>query len=130
MTSTYRLLTDTISEGRDFIRLIGKLGQAEFQEKFAKIGRGAVLGVASSVMLVFALVFLLLGLAEFIIEKGFPPYLAFLSVGGGLVLMSLILGLAAGLSLRNVNLRPERTIEQIRRLSAAANEENPHDRTS
>ncbi len=129
MTSTYRLLTDTITEGRDFIRLIGKLGQAELQEKAASIGRGAIFGVAASVLLVFALIFLLLGLAEFIVTKGIEPYLAFLIVGGGLVLLSLILTLAASLSLRNVNLRPERTIEQIRRLSALAHEEAPHERS-
>lgn len=117
---TFQLLTATIVEGVDFVRLLAKLARAELHEQIAKAGRGASLGVMAAGGFVLALVFLLLGIVELIVAWGLAVYAAFFLTGGALALLSIVFGLAARANFKSVTLRPELTLEQIRRFSAAS----------
>jgi Putative Actinobacterial Holin-X, holin superfamily III len=117
--STFQLLKDTFAEGVEFAVLLGRLARVEARQQIAKARRGSALGVAAAVGLLFAVLFLLLGLVELIIAYGVATYLAFFIVGGALALVSLLLGLVARATLKGVTLRPELALDQIRRLSAA-----------
>jgi Putative Actinobacterial Holin-X, holin superfamily III len=117
--STFQLLKETFAEGVDFAILLARLARVEARQQIAKASRGSALGLAAVVGLVFAVLFLLLGVVELIIAYGVATYLAFLIVGGALALVSLLLGLLARATLKGVTLRPDLALDQIRRLSAA-----------
>jgi hypothetical protein len=116
--STFQLLIDTLAEGSDFARMLMKLGRAEMQEQAAKAGRGSALAAAALLGLLLAGLFILLGIVELIIALGVSAYLAFFITGGALALISLIVGLIARASFKEVTLRPELMLNQIRQLSA------------
>ncbi len=122
MTSTYRVLINTIFEGQDFIKIIVKLARAELREQIAKMARGSAFGLAAVLLLLLALIFLLLGVVEGIIAYGLPSYAAFFIVGGGLIVLSLLLSLGALLNFKNLHLRPDRALDQIHQLSATNKE--------
>jgi len=124
--STFHLLIDTFAEGVDFVRLLVRLGSAELSEQVAKAGRGSALGAAAALGFLVAIVFLLLGAVELIIALGLPAYVAFFLTGGAVAILSLILGLVARASFKDVTLRPELMLEQIRGFVAAvATERHP-----
>jgi Putative Actinobacterial Holin-X, holin superfamily III len=116
--STFRLLIDTLSEGSGLARMLMKLGRAELQEQAAKAGRGSALAAAAVLGLLVAALFILLGIVEAIIALGVAAYLAFFITGGALLLISLLVGLIARASFKEVTLRPELMLNQIRQLSA------------
>jgi uncharacterized membrane protein YqjE len=122
ITSTYRVLIDTIFEGRDFIRIIVKLARAELQEQASKVVRGSTFGLAAVFLLLLALIFLLLGVAEVIIAYGWPSYVAFFIVGGSLIVLSIFLSLGALLCFKNFHLSPDRALDKIHKLSATHQE--------
>lgn len=125
---TYRLLTETFAESVDFARLLAKLARAEFAGQAGKAGRGSAFGMAALFALCVAVVFLLLGAVEWLIALGYAAHLAFFLVGGGVLVIGLLLGLAARASFKDVTLRPTRTLEQIRRFSAATHQDRSDER--
>jgi hypothetical protein len=128
--STYRSLADTWGESIDFARLLARLARAELAGQAGKAGRGSAFGVAAVLALFVAIVFLLLGAVEWLIANGFAAHLAFFLVGGGVLAIGLLMGVAAYLSIKDVTLRPTRTLEQIRRFSAATSQGRSDERES
>jgi hypothetical protein len=116
--STFQLLIDTLAEGSDFARLLMKLGRAELQEQAAKAGRGSALAAIAVLGILIAALFILIGVVELLIAQGIAAYLAFFITGGVLVLISLLIGLIARASFKEVTLRPELMLNQIRQFSA------------
>jgi hypothetical protein len=120
--STYRLLTDTFGEGLDFAQLLFKLARAELVGQVGKAGRGSMLALAAVLALFIAAIFSLLGCVALMVAYGVAAHIAFFTIGGVILVIGLALGLAARASFKRVTLRPDRTLEQVRRFSAAARE--------
>ncbi len=97
-----------------------ELAKAEVADKVSKLARGAAVGVAAGVFLVFALVFFLHALAWLITDAlGEPPWTGYAIVVGILVLLAALAGFLAFRWLRKATPpTPELAIEEARRTRA------------
>lgn len=120
--STYQLLTDTFAESIGFTRILLKLARAELIGQFSKAGRGSAFGLAAVMAVSIGVVFLLLGAVALMIAYGLAAYLAFFVMGGGLLMIGLLLGLASRSCFKGITLQPDRTLDQMRRFSVAVHE--------
>ena len=100
------------------------LAKAELSAKLASLIRGLVVGLVAGIFLVVAVLFLLHGLAWALFSWLFSDvYWGYLTVAGGLFLLAGLAGyVAARLVKRNINPKPERAVEQARRIKDAVAE--------
>jgi hypothetical protein len=119
--SLSKLLGESVDQLSELFQVEIQLAQAELSEKVANAGRGAIYLIAAAVFAIPVVTLLLVALALGIRDwSGTSLALAFFIAA----LVGLAFGLACGFAALNYlkakNLRPDITMEQIRRDVAAA----------
>ena len=116
------LFSDAVGQ---LAKLIGNefaLARAELAEKTGQTGRAAALMGAGAVIMIPALVMLLTAAASALMHAGLSDPVAYLIVGGGAALLSVLLILVGINRLSGEALKPTATIDAIERDKAAARE--------
>lgn len=111
--SVGELVRDVSTHVSTLVRGEIELARTEVTGAVKKGARGAAFFGAAAFVLIFALIFLLISLAEGLVQLGFYRWLAYLTVW---LLLIVIAAVAAFLGLRAVKKvrKPERTIETIK----------------
>jgi uncharacterized membrane protein YqjE len=107
-----------------------ELAKAEVTEKATKLAKGAVVGVAAGVFLVFALIFVLMGCAWllyfYLPVPDFAYFWGFFAMGAILVVLGVIAGLiAAKVVKRSAPPMPTMAIEEAHKIKATVSAPAP-----
>ena len=118
--STPALIGDAIKQATDLVTAELQLARLEVTEKILK----AVLSVAgivgAGVFILVALIFLLQGLVELLVQLAhWPAFAASFAVGGAIAIVALLAILLAARNLSASRLMPNRTIRQVRQVVGA-----------
>lgn len=118
--STPALIGDAIKQATDLVTAELQLARLEVTEKILK----AVLSVAgivgAGVFILVALIFLLQGLVELLVQLAhWPAFAASFAVGGAIAIVALLAILLAARNLSAARLMPNRTIRQVRQVVGA-----------
>ena len=98
------------------------LARAEIADKIGQAGRGAGMVAAGAVILTPALTLILLAIATWITGFGASPGVAYLVTGvGAVVLAGIVIAIGMG-RLSGEQLKPQTTIDEMRRNSASIRE--------
>jgi Putative Actinobacterial Holin-X, holin superfamily III len=118
-----QLFTDLFEQFTNLFRKEITLARVELSENVTAAAIGIGLLIAATCLLTPALVILLEAAVAGLNEAGFAPYWSALIVGGAAILVGIILVLIGISRLRVKRLVPSKTIEQLRRDAALAQEE-------
>lgn len=119
--SLSRLLGDALDQLGALFQTEIRLAEAEMSEKVANAGRGVAFLVAATIFLVPVVTLLFIALALWLREaSGMSLPLSFVAAAAIGALIGLILAFVGRKQLRPENLRPDVTLDQIRRDIAAA----------
>lgn len=105
------------------IRQEFQLLRAEISQRVTRFALSAALLCGGLVVLLVALIVALQALAHLLIEQGFPVSTAFFIVAGGTMALAGVMLLIGLWGLRLRNLKPSRTLEQVRRDIAAVKDQ-------
>jgi hypothetical protein len=97
----------------DLMRTEGMLARTEMSEKMTHMGTGLALLVSGAILAMPALVILLSAAVAALMDNGWAPWWASLLVGGLSLLLGLFLLSLGANWLRNGNLIPNRTLQQL-----------------
>lgn len=106
-----QLVADSLDDVRAIIQHEKALAKAEIARAAKAGGIGAGLLAGGVAMLSLAAVYLLIAVAEALVDAGMTRWGAFLVVGGALLLIGLVLAAVGALMLKKVS-GPTRTVEQ------------------
>jgi predicted phage tail protein len=90
-----------------------ELARVEAGQKVGQITRGGVALVVGGAVLFVGILFLMLA-GTYGLEKVVEPWMAALIVGGAVLLVGVIMLLKGISNMRNLNLKPERTMETLK----------------
>jgi xanthine/uracil permease len=90
-----------------------ELARVEASQKVGQITRGAVALAIGGVVLFTGILFLMLS-GTFGLSKVLQPWLSALIVGGVVLLIGVIMLLKGASNMKNLNLKPERTLETLK----------------
>lgn len=107
------LFQNIVGNIQDIIRLELRLARAEIEEEASKASRPALALGAGAVILFYALGFILLAVV-YALSTVMTVWLAALLVGGFLFLVAGALIFSGGMSLKQINLVPEKTVESLK----------------
>lgn len=115
--STPALIGDAIKQATDLVTAELQLARLEVTEKLLK----AVLSVAgivgAGIFILVALIFLLQGLVELLVQLAhWPSFAASFAVGGGIAIIALLAIVLAARNLSAARLMPNRTIRQVQQV--------------
>lgn len=111
--STPSLIGDAIRQSTELFTTEIALVRLEATEKLTLALLSVASLVVAAIFIIVALIFLLQGLVELLIHKGFAPFEASFMIGGVITLVALIAVLVAVRNLSATRLKPSRTIGQI-----------------
>ena len=131
--STVDLVGDVLSQATTLLRQEGRLARAEVSEKISQATGGFTLLLVGAVLLIPALVILLDALVLALVAREFSPTAAALLVGGIALVFGAVLVLVGKNRLAPSNLAPTRTVHQLQRDAATAQDQikaTPYVRTN
>jgi Putative Actinobacterial Holin-X, holin superfamily III len=105
-----------------------ELAKAEVTEKITRLAKGAVVGIASGIFVVTALLFILHGFAWLFWFEVTPGsgYWGYFVVAGALILLGVVAGLAAGRAVRSgAPPTPTMAIDEARKIREAVTSSPP-----
>ena len=109
------IIGDLLRQLTSLFRSEGQLARTEVSEKLQSLGGALALVAAGFVVLLPATIILLEAGAAALVQAGFTPAMAALSVGAAVLLVGIVL-LINGLNrLKTINLVPDRTLRQLQR---------------
>ncbi len=111
--SVGELVRDASTHVSTLVRGEIELAKTEVTGAVKKGALGAAFFVVAGVVLLFSLIFLLISLAEGLVQLGFYRWLAYLTVWLLLVVIAAVAGLLGLRAVKKVR-KPERTIETIK----------------
>ena len=114
-----QLVADATNDISSIMRSEVALAKAEMSADAKKAGLGAGMFATAGVFAFLALILLLISAAYGLVAAGLAPWLAFLIVGGALLLFGAILVLVGKRNLGNVKGKPERAIKSAQDTIAA-----------
>lgn len=117
------LLGDLLTQVSNLLRQEGRLARAEISEKIAQAAGAIVLLLAGAILMIPATVILFDAGVQALVDAGLTPALSALVVGGGAFLLGLILVLVGKSRLAPRHLAPSRTVHQLQRDAAIAQEQ-------
>lgn len=112
--STPSLIGDAIRQSTELVSAELQLARLELTEKMIKavVSVAGILG--ATIFIIVALIFLLQGLVELLVQLAhWPPFAASFAVGGGIAVLALVAILLAARNLSGAKLKPNRTIRQV-----------------
>jgi len=109
------IIGDLLRELTSLFRSEGQLARTEVSEKLQNLGSALGLVAAGFVILLPATIILLEAGVAALIQVGFSPAIAALSVGGAVLLVGLVLLMMGVNRLKRVNLVPDKTLRQLQR---------------
>jgi hypothetical protein len=112
--STIGLVTDALSQVALLFQTELRLVRAEFREKFAEVMGNAAFVGAGLVFLLTALIFVLQSLVSWLEVAGLPDEWGYLVVGLAAGILGAVLLSKGVKSIQQINVVPERTVEQVR----------------
>ncbi len=118
-----QLFTDLIEQVTSLLGKEVRLARAELSENVTSAAMGIAFIVGGAVLMIPALVILLEAAVAALNEAGFAPYWSALIVGGAAILIGIVLALVGINRLKVKRLAPTKTIEQLRRDAALAQDE-------
>jgi uncharacterized membrane protein YqgA involved in biofilm formation len=121
------IVTDLLGQLTTLVRQESKLARVEVSEKISQAALGLALIVGGAVLLMPALVILLEAAVAALMTAGFAAHWSALIVGGGVLVLGLIFVLVGVNRLKAENLMPNRTIHQLRRDAAVAEQQMRRD---
>jgi hypothetical protein len=116
-----------LQEGAVFLRAALLLARAEMTQGLTRLVRGVALGAGAVLCLLLGLVFLLIGLTLFIISRGVAADIAFVGVGGVLLLVFAFLASWARILMRNGSIVPRHAIAELNDTLRAARDTPPRE---
>lgn len=111
--STPSLIGSAINQATELLTTEIALVRLEATEKLTLALVSVVSLAAAAVFIIVALIFLLQGVVELLINQGLPPFGASFIVGGAVALVALIAAILAARNLSAARLKPNRTLGQI-----------------
>jgi hypothetical protein len=114
-----QLVADATQDISSIARSEIALAKAEMKADAQKVGVGAGMFVAAGTFAFLALILLLISAAYGLVAAGLAPWLAFLIVGGVLLLLGVILVLVGKNSVSSAKGKPERAIKSTQDTIAA-----------
>lgn len=117
------IVTDLLSQLTTLVRKESQLARVEMSEKISQAALGLAFVIAGAVLLMPAFVILLEAAVAGVMKAGLEAHWAALIVGGGVLLLGLILVLVGVNRLKAKNLIPNKTIHQLRRDAAVAEQQ-------
>jgi hypothetical protein len=109
-----QLVSDASRDLSTIVRAEVALGKAEVKRDVVAGVAGAAMFVVAAVFAFLALILLLIAAAYGLVAAGFAPWLAFLVVGGALLVIGLLLALIGKSRLGRIS-PPERTIRSTKK---------------
>jgi uncharacterized membrane protein YqjE len=110
------IVTEVSEKASQLVREEVELAKVEIQQKIAKLARGAAVGVAAGVFLVFMFTFLLHTLAWFLVDAlDSSIWVGFAITTGLLLLLAALAGFLAARWLRSGAPTPDLAIEEAKR---------------
>jgi hypothetical protein len=122
-----QLVSDASKDLSTIVRSEVALAKAEVKRDVAAAAVGAAMFVVAGVFAFLALILLLIAAAYGLVAAGLSPWLAFLIVGGALLLVGLLLALFGKWRLGKIK-PPERTIRTTKETVAALKQRGSSDR--
>jgi len=107
------VLSDIVGDIQSIVRAEIRLATVEVREELAKARQGAAMLVAAGVVLVMAAGLALLA-AVYALAMVWPPWAAALAVAGAVAVAGGILAATGINRMRDVNLRPQKTVDTVR----------------
>jgi len=114
-----QLVADATNDISSIMRSEVALAKAEITADAKRAGLGAGMFAAAAIFAFLALILLLISAAYGLVAAGLAPWLAFLIVGGALLLVGTILVFVGKRNLDNVKGKPERAIKSTQDTIAA-----------
>lgn len=114
-----QLVADATNDISSIMRSEVALAKAEISADAKRAGLGAGMFATAGVFAFLALILLLISAAYGLVAAGLAPWLAFLIVGGALLLFGVTLVLVGKRNLGNVKGKPERAIKSAQDTIAA-----------
>lgn len=113
--SLSQLIVDLQRESTTLVRDEVALMRAEVNEKVAQVSRGVISLIGGALVSFAALIIVLMAISELLILLEISRWLAFLIVGGVVLIIGLIMLGTGRSNLKTTNLAPARTSESMRR---------------
>jgi uncharacterized membrane protein YqjE len=107
------VLSDIVGDIQSIVRAEIRLATVEVREELAKARQGAAMLVAAGVVLVMASGLALLA-AVYALAMVWPPWAAALAVAAAVAVAGGILAATGVNRMRDVNLRPQKTVDTVR----------------
>lgn len=109
-----RLFADLITEVTNLIRNEARLAKTEIAEKVDQVKLGVMALLGGAVIMMAGLIILLEAIVIGLTNLGLSPGWAALAVGGTTVLAAILLFVSGASKISPSNLKPQRTMHQLR----------------
>lgn len=113
--SLSQLIVDLQRESSTLVRDEVALVRAEINEKVSQALNGAISLLAGALVAFSALIIVLIAIAELLITFNMAGWLAYLIVGGVVLIIGVVMLMKGRSNLQPGNLAPRRTAEELRR---------------
>lgn len=120
-----QLVADATRDISSIMRSEIALAKAEIGADAKKAGAGVGLFVAAGIFAFLALILLLISATYGLVAAGLAPWLAFLMVGGGLLVVGVLMVLVGVSSLKKIKGKPERAIKSTQETIASVRPNRP-----
>ena len=113
--SLSQLIVDLQRESSTLVRDEIALVRAEVNEKVSQALNGGISLLMGALVAFSALIIVLIAIAELLVTFGIVGWLAYLIVGGVVLVIGLVMLMKGKSNLQLTNLKPTRTAEELRR---------------